>query len=65
MEDRQGEFYGPIANTYPTTDPKNRDIPIEEWTWTAGNCRLSVWFHRPKGTWEVLENFFWHKDAAF
>lgn len=65
VEERQGEFYGPIANTYPTTDPKNRDVPIEEWTWMVDDCRLSVWLHRPKGTWLVLDDFFWHKDAAF
>jgi len=65
VEERQGEFYGPIANTYPTTDPKNRNVPLEEWTWRSGDCVLSVWFHHPHGTWQVLDDFYWHKDATF
>lgn len=26
---------------------------------------LTVWFHRPDGGWLVLDDFHWHKDAAF
>lgn len=65
VEERQGEFYGPIANTYPTTDPKNRNVPLEEWTWSSDDCFLTVWFHRPQGVSKVLDDFYWHKDAAF
>ena len=65
VEERQGEFYGPIANTYPTTDPKNRSVPLEQWTWRSGDCFLTVWFHRPQGVWHALDDFYWHKDAAF
>lgn len=65
VQDRQGELYVGIANTYPTTDPKNRNVALQEWTWTSGDCVLTVWFHKPKGTWQVLDDFFWHKDAAF
>jgi hypothetical protein len=65
VEERQGEFYGPIANTYPTTDPQNRNVPLEQWTWRSGDCFLTVWFHRREGVWSVLDDFYWHKDAAF
>jgi hypothetical protein len=65
VQDRQGEFYVGIANTYPTTDPKNREVPLEEWTWTSGECILTVWFHRPNGIWLALDDVYWHKDTAF
>lgn len=65
VQDRQGEFYVGIANTYPTTDPKNRNVPLQEWTWTSGDCILTVWFHNPKGTWLALDDVYWHKDTAF
>lgn len=65
VEERGGEFYVGIQHAYPTTERKNRDVPIEEWTWTSGDCILTVWFHRPKGTWEVLDDVYWHEDTAF
>lgn len=65
VEERQGEFYGPIANTYPTTDPKNRNVLLQQWTWKSGDCFLTVWFHRPMAAWQVLDDFYWHKDTAF
>ena len=65
VEERQGEFYGAIANTYPTTDPKNRNVLLEEWTWASDDCFLTVWFHRPHGTWQVLYDFFWNREIAF
>lgn len=63
--DRGGEFYVGVQHAYPSTDRKNWDVPIEEWTWTSGDCILTVWFHNPKGTWEVLDDVYWHKDTAF
>lgn len=65
VQDRQGEFYVGIANTYPTTDPTNRTVSLEEWTWTSGDCILTVWFHNPKGTWLALDDVYWQKDTAF
>jgi hypothetical protein len=65
VEELQGEFFAPLANTYPTTDPKNRNVPLQQWTWTSGDCILTVWFHNPKGTWLALDDVFWHKDTAF
>lgn len=65
VEERGGEFYVGIQHAYPTTERKNRDVPIEEWTWTSGDCILTVWFHRPQGHWQVLDDVYWHKDTAF
>ena len=65
VEELQGEFFAPIANTYPTTEPRNRGVPLQQWTWTSGDCILTVWFHRPAGTWQVVDDVYWHKDTAF
>lgn len=63
--ERGGEFYGAIEHAYPSRDPDNRDVPIEEWTYKSKDCFLTIWFHRPEGTWETLDDYFWHKDTAF
>lgn len=63
--ERQGEFYVGIENLYPSTDPKSFEVPIEEWTWTSGDCILTVWFHRPDGTWRAFDDVVWHKDDDF
>ena len=60
-----GEFYLAIEHTYPATDPKNEAVPIEEWTWKNGDCRLTVWFHNPKGTQEVLDDAFYDRRTQF
>lgn len=60
-----GEFYLAIEHTYPSRVPENREVPIEEWTWTSGDCSLTVWFHSPGGTTEVLDDVYWHHDTAF
>lgn len=64
-EERQGEFYNPIESAYPSIEAKNRDVPLEEWTWKSGDCFLTVWFHRPSGDWRVLNDIYWHKDLDF
>jgi hypothetical protein len=63
--ERQGEFYSLVEEIYPTTDPKNLDVPIEEWTWEKKDCRLTVWFHRPDGTWRALGDLLWHYGDEF
>ena len=63
--DRGGEFYVAIEVTYPPKVPANRDVPIEEWTWTSGECILTVWFHRVSGAWLVLHDIYRDKDVAF
>jgi hypothetical protein len=63
--ERQGEFYAPIENLYPSTDPKNHDVPIEEYTWKSGPCTLTVWFHRPRGEWRAIDDVYWHEQIDF
>lgn len=63
--ERQGEFYGLVEEIYPTTDPKNLDVPIEEWTWRKGDCLLTVWFHRTDGTWRALGDVLYHYADEF
>lgn len=63
--ERQGEFYAGIETLYPSTNPKSFEVPIEEWTWTSGDCILTVWFHRPDGTWRVFDDVVWHKHDDF
>jgi len=63
--ERGGEFYSVLKNLYPSKIPSNREVPIEEWTWTSGECFLTVWFHRVNGVWTSLDDIYWHKDVAF
>jgi hypothetical protein len=63
--ERQGEFYGAIENAYPSTDPKNWDVPLEEWRWKSGDCTLTVWFHRQQEAWRALDDVYWHKSIDF
>ena len=60
-----GEFYIAVEHTYPSVDAKNRDVPIEEWTWHSGDCRLTVWFHKLKGAWEVLDDAYYDRRTQF
>jgi len=63
--DRGGEFYLGIESAYPSKVPANREVPIEEWTWTSGECILTVWFHRPGGEWVVLDDIYRNEEVAF
>jgi hypothetical protein len=63
--ERQGEFYAAIENVYPSTDPKNHDVPLQEWTWKSGACTLTVWFHRSQGEWRALPDIYWHDQIDF
>jgi len=63
--DRGGEFYVGIENVYPSKIPANRDVPIEEWTWTSGECILTVWFHRVDGVWVAFDDIYRNEDVAF
>jgi hypothetical protein len=65
MEERQDEFHIELENTYPLTDPRNRTVPIDEWTWFSGDCRFTIWFHQTNGVWHALDNAIWHKNTAF
>ena len=63
--ERQGEFYAALENLYPSIDPKNHDVPLQEWTWKSGACTLTVWFHSPAGTWVVIDDVYWHEQIDF
>jgi len=63
--DRGGEFYVAIESAYPSKVPANRDVAIEEWTWTSGECILTVWFHKPSGDWIALDDVYRNEDVAF
>lgn len=65
LGDRPDEFRIRLQNTYPLTDSGNATVEIQEWTWERDPCRLTVWFHRVDGAWQVLENLRWHRDAEF
>jgi len=65
VKDRGGEFYATVQHAYPTTDRKNWDVPIEEWTWTSGECILTVWCHRPAGVWTALDDIYRNERVAF
>jgi hypothetical protein len=62
---RGGEFYSRLKDLYPSKVPSNREVPIEEWTWTSGECVLTVLFHRVNGEWTSLDDIYRHKDVAF
>lgn len=64
-EERGGEFYLAIEHTYPQSDPANHEVPIQEWTWTSGDCILTVWFHRPGDAWVALYDIYRSKDVEF
>lgn len=65
VEERGGEFYATVQSAYPTMDRKNWDVPIQEWTWTSGECILTVWFHRPGGEWIALDDIYRNERVAF
>ena len=64
-QDRQGELYSGIENVYPSTDPKNWNVLLEEWTWRSGDCTLTVWFHRQEEVWRALDDVYWHRSIDF
>jgi hypothetical protein len=63
--DRGGELYVAIESAYPPKVPANRDVPIEEWTWTSGVCILTVWFHKVRGEWVALSDIYRNEEVAF
>ena len=65
LGERQDEFHIGLQNTYPLAKPENAEVELQEWTWTAEDCRLTVWFHRVDGNWKTFENLRWHRTAEF
>jgi len=61
--ERQDEFHVQIQNTYPL--PASADVEIQEWTWAAGDCRLTVWLHAAGDAWTSFGSLRWPKGAEF
>ena len=60
-----GEMRVGLLNTYPTTDPVNANVMIEESWWHDGDFWITLWFHQVDGSWVVLDSCRWHKDVQF
>ena len=65
LGERLDEFHIVLQNTYPLSKPKNRELPVREWTWSKGDCKLTVWFHEVNKTWSVFENSRYPASAEF
>jgi hypothetical protein len=65
LGERQDEFHVVLQNTFPLSKRGNRKLPIQEWTWTKGTCRLTVWLHEEKGVWKSFENSRYPAAAEF
>ena len=62
---RQDEFHVQLQNTYPLSVPENADVELAEWTWSEGECRLTVWLHRREQGWQSFDSLVWNEDAEF
>lgn len=65
LEERQHEFHIALQNTYPLTVPENANLELQEWSWSQGDCRLTVWLHRIEGEWRSFEHLRWHWATDF
>jgi len=65
LRERQDEFRIELQNTYPLTDPRNRDVPVREWTWEEKDCNLTLWFHQVNEEWVVFETMKWNDGTEF
>ena len=59
------EFRIQLHNTYPPNSPTNANVLIRELTWIDGEYFITVWFHKPKGKWIVIDTCKWHRDVRF
>lgn len=61
-----GEYYVGIENTYRSTNPDFRNIPIKEMFWhLRDDLNLTCFFHYKDGQWRVISYFFWPPGAKF
>lgn len=65
LGERQHEFHIALQNTYPLTIPENANLELQEWSWSGGDCRLTVWLHRVQGAWRSFDNVRWHWATEF
>jgi len=57
--------HGILFETYPKTDPQNRDIRIKELTWEDGDYVIKACFHSVDEEWVALAATRFHKDTRF
>lgn len=65
MSQAVGEMRAPLFKTYPTSNPANANVLIEESSWKDGDYWITLWFHQVNGQWIVLDSCRWHKDVKF
>ncbi|HLC28302.1 MAG TPA: hypothetical protein VJL07_02530 [Dehalococcoidia bacterium] len=65
LGERQDEFRIELQNTYPLTNPENRDVQVREWTWEEKDCNLTLWFHQVDEGWVVFETMKWNDGTEF
>lgn len=61
-----GEFSVSIENTYRSTNPEFRNVPIKEMFWHFNDdLNLTCFFHYKDGQWVVISYAFWPPGANF
>lgn len=65
LRERQDEFHVTLQNHYPLSVAANAAVQLQEWTWEKNGCRLTIWLHKPAGSWVTLENIRYPGDAEF
>lgn len=63
--ERQDEFHVLLENVYPMKKAENREVPLQEWTWTEKDCQLTVWLHKVNGSWTSFVNSRYSAKADF
>ena len=65
MDTPLNEFQIELYNTYPPGSPNNLNVEIRECTWEYSRHRLTVWFHKPQGTWIALDTCRYKNGIMF
>lgn len=65
MDEMLGEFQIELYNTYPPDSPNNPNVEIRECTWEYSRHRLTIWFHKPNGSWVVLDTCRYQNGVVF
>jgi len=61
-----GIYYNGIEDTYRSTNPDFREVPIKELFWNFNDdLNLTCWFHFKDGQWRVIAYVFWPPGAVF
>jgi hypothetical protein len=65
MKDAVGELRVELFNTYPTSNPTNAQVQIEELWWDDGEFWITLWLHEVNGQSIVFDSCRWDKDVVF